>query len=108
MTVSKISKVNASLETQRTALINHPIYDNITTLRELKIFMEHHVYAVWDFMSLLKSLQKQLAGPVMPWLPPDNRTAIRLINEIVLGEESDETPDGKFINLKRLKLNVRW
>ncbi len=96
MTVSKISKVNASLETQRTALINHPIYDNITTLRELKIFMEHHVFAVWDFMSLLKSLQKQLAGPAMPWLPPENRTAIRLINEIVLGEESDETPDGKF------------
>lgn len=96
MTVSKISKVNASLETQRAALINHPIYDDITTLRELKIFMEHHVYAVWDFMSLLKSLQRQLAGPVLPWLPPENRTAIRLINEIVLGEESDETPDGNF------------
>ncbi|MDA7859127.1 DUF3050 domain-containing protein [bacterium] len=96
ITVNKIAKVSSSLATQRLALINHPIYDDINTLRELQIFMEHHVYAVWDFMSLLKSLQQRLTGSAIPWLPSKNKTAARLINEIVLGEESDETADGRF------------
>eukprot|EP01047_Picozoa_sp_COSAG01_P003339 COSAG01_NODE_97_length_26660_cov_100.642935_11_plen_271_part_00 len=95
-TDSKILKINASLEPQRLALVNHPIYEDISTLRDLQIFMEHHVYAVWDFMSLLKSLQQQITGSTTPWLPSNNKVATRLINEIVLGEESDETTDGKF------------
>ena len=43
-----------------TKLINHPIYDNINTTANLKLFMERHVWAVWDFMVLLKSLQYKL------------------------------------------------
>lgn len=93
---NQISKVSRSLEAHRTALINHPIYNDINTLEELQIFMESHVYAVWDFMSLLKSLQHRLTGSSIPWLPSQNTTATRLINEIVLGEESDEAADGKF------------
>lgn len=93
---NQISKVSRSLETHRSALINHPIYSDINTLGDLQIFMESHVYAVWDFMSLLKSLQQRLTGSSVPWLPSQNTIATRLINEIVLGEESDETADGKF------------
>ncbi|MCP4097148.1 MAG: DUF3050 domain-containing protein [Planctomycetaceae bacterium] len=92
----KISKINASLEPQRMALVNHPIYEDISTLCDLRIFMEYHVYAVWDFMSLLKSLQQQITGSTIPWLPSSDKTATRLINEIVLGEESDVTTDGEF------------
>jgi hypothetical protein len=95
-TFSKISKINASLESQRIALVNHPVYEDIRTLDDLRIFMEHHVYAVWDFMSLLKSLQRQITGSSIPWLPSGNTAATRLINEIVLGEESDEMTDGQF------------
>jgi hypothetical protein len=67
----------------------HDIFTSLNTLEQLRIFMEHHVFAVWDFMSLLKALQEKLAPHGCPWLPSRNPQAVRFINEIVLEEESD-------------------
>ena len=71
-------------------LENHPIFERINSIDELKIFMEHHVFAVWDFMSLLKKLQIDLVPSGSPWIPNPNGNLVRFINEIVMEEESDQ------------------
>ena len=53
------------------------------------------MYAVWDFMSLLKALQAKLTCTTTPWFPTKNRETRYLINEIVLAEETDLTIDGR-------------
>jgi pyrroloquinoline quinone (PQQ) biosynthesis protein C len=60
----------------------------------MRRFMEQHVFAVWDFQCLLKALQRKFTCTTAPWLPTPDREARRLVNEIVLDEESDELPEG--------------
>ena len=74
-------------------LLEHPVYQQIRGLTGLRRFMDLHIFAVWDFMSLLKSLQRQLCCVTLPWVPPADPESARLVNEIVLGEETDE--DGR-------------
>jgi hypothetical protein len=78
----------------RDRVIAHPVYESLTTHSAIVTFMEHHVFAVWDFMSLLKSLQRALTGVTVPWVPIGSTGSRRLINEIVLAEESDEIAGG--------------
>lgn len=80
------------LEQKKAELSAHPIFSEIHSLSVLQRFMESHVFAVWDFMSLTKRLQQELTCTQLPWLPPRDPQAARLINEIVLGEESDDRP----------------
>lgn len=90
-----LANLKNDIEPLRKQLIEHPLYSAITTLKQLNVFMEHHVYAVWDFMSLLKSLQRSLTCVDTPWLPAGNPETRYLINEIVLGEESDVNEAGR-------------
>jgi hypothetical protein len=83
-----------SIRPIRERLVDHPIYSSITTREALCVFLEHHVFAVWDFMTLLKALQRRLTCVELPWLPTADRQARRLVNEIVLAEESDEDGQG--------------
>lgn len=71
-------------------LNNHPLYSAVQTLDQLRVFMAHHVYSVWDFMSLLKYLQSRLAPAAVPWKPHASAATRFFVNQIVLGEESDE------------------
>lgn len=90
----RIKALKEHIAPLRLQLINHPLYSEINTIEDLKYFMEHHVYAVWDFMSLLKALQIQLTSVSIPWLPVGNPKTRYLINEIVTGEESDVDEEG--------------
>jgi hypothetical protein len=80
----------------RASLLQHPVYRRVVGAQAVRTFMSHHVFAVWDFMSLLKSLQRRLTCVEVPWIPPIDTDAARLINEIVLCEESDEDGRGHY------------
>ncbi len=79
----------------RQQLTNHSLYAEMQTVQQLQQFTQWHVFAVWDFMSLLKSLQTSLTCTTAPWVPVGNADTRYLINEIVLGEESDVDAQGK-------------
>ncbi|RKS55861.1 Protein of unknown function (DUF3050) [Gillisia mitskevichiae] len=90
-----IQELNKTLEPYTKQLLNHPLYSKITRPAHLRCFMEHHVFAVWDFMSLLKHLQNNLTKTTTPWVPVGNPEIRYLINEIVLAEETDLNIEGK-------------
>lgn len=78
--------------------MEHKIYHHIESLEDLRVFMQNHIFAVWDFMSLLKSLQNRLTCVSVPWVPQGDRLSRRLINDIVLTEESDIERGGGYIS----------
>src|SRR5262245_49472766 len=90
--------LRAELAPTRARLLAHPLYTRIDGLESLRVFQEHHVFAVWDFMSLLKALQRHLTCVDVPWTPRASTTAARFVNEIVLGEESDELEPGRCVS----------
>ena len=88
-----ITQLDKELAPLKEKLINHDLYKNLKTIDDIKIFMEHHVFAVWDFMSLVKKLQIELTNTSIPWTPKKFSFAGRLINEIVWAEETDVNKD---------------
>ena len=91
---AQIEKIKKTIEPLRQEIINHKVYSAIKDIDDLKVFMQFHVYAVWDFMSLLKTLQGNLTCTSVPWFPKGNADTRYLINEIVVGEESDVDLNG--------------
>ncbi|WP_317899879.1 DUF3050 domain-containing protein [Aurantibacillus circumpalustris] len=103
---TRIKKLQNDIEVIKEKLASHPLYDHMSSLDDLRIFMAYHVFAVWDFMSVLKVLQQQLTYMHIPWVPegcPDTRY---LINQIVLEEESDLDNEGKRTSHFELYLNA--
>ncbi|MGB0716673.1 MAG: DUF3050 domain-containing protein [Phycisphaerae bacterium] len=95
---SRIDKLQAAIAPSLERVAHHDLFSAIRSLDDVRVFMDHHVYAVWDFMSLLKALQRQLTCTSTPWVPVGSGSTRRLINEIALDEESDELPDGRCLS----------
>jgi hypothetical protein len=89
-----INQLEAAVAATRASVITHEIYARLDSHPAIVTFMEHHVFAVWDFMSLLKSLQRSLTCVQVPWVPTGPTASRRLINDIVMVEESDELGGG--------------
>jgi hypothetical protein len=87
-----LEELEAALEEPLERVRRHPVYAAITTVDDLRVFMEHHVWAVWDFMNLVKAIQQRYTAISLPWVPRGDATVRRFVNEIVLEEESDEHP----------------
>ena len=91
---AELEKIKKHIEPLRQEIFHHPVFSKINDLKSMRHFMEHHVFAVWDFMSLLKTLQRNLTCVEVPWKPVGNAETRFLINEIVTGEESDVDEEG--------------
>lgn len=91
----RIEYIESQLKPILSELHTHRVYEKIKEIEDLQIFLEHHVYAVWDFMSLLKYLQVNLTCVKIPWTPSENPATRKFINEIVVAEESDLDYSGK-------------
>ena len=85
----KINLLNSNLSKYREEIVNHALYKKLNSVEDIAVMMEHHVYAVWDFMSLLKALQSLLTCTTSPWKPVGDGKIRQLVNSIVLEEESD-------------------
>ncbi|GAB2741339.1 DUF3050 domain-containing protein [Kitasatospora kifunensis] len=89
-----LTALREAIEPVRREVVDHPLYRELNSLDRVRTFQARHVFAVWDFMSLLKCLQRRLTCVQLPWVPSGPTASRRLINEIVLAEESDELGDG--------------
>jgi hypothetical protein len=82
----------------RAELISHPLYLELNSEDRIRVFMKHHVFAVWDFFTLLKRLQREVTTVTLPWRPAGHADHGRFVMEIVLAEETDEDINGGYIS----------
>jgi len=106
MAAEQLESLRRSLEPLRRQLLGHRLHRLLAAPEALRVFMQHHVFAVWDFMSLAKSLQRNFTCVTVPWLPPAHSVVARLINDIILEEETDLDSEGRPVSHFELYLGA--
>lgn len=71
---------NPKLKTTQAKLLSHPIYTSLSTHADFKLFMERHCWAVWDFLLLVKELQRNVTNTKRFWTPCLDSNAARFVN----------------------------
>lgn len=104
--LNRLEYIQSEIAGLKMELSKHLLYTKLQSIGDIRVFMEHHVYAVWDFMSLLKALQNRLTCTQIPWIPVSNPSISRLINEIVCVEESDIDENGNIASHFEMYLNA--
>ena len=104
--MKSLADIRQRIAPARERLLKHALYASMGTLSDIQNFMQFHAFAVWDFMSLLKRLQRDLTCIDLPWVPVGDAEVRFLINEIVCGEESDVDPNGTRISHFELYLRA--
>ena len=61
-------------------LNRHHIYRAVRKTEDQSSFIQHNVYSLWDFMTLIKYLQGILAPTDWPWLTAGDPRVQRFIN----------------------------
>jgi len=92
--IESLQKLKSTLLPHQKVLMSHPLYTSISTQEETRLFMQNHIFAVWDFMSLVKTLQNFFTCTTIPWKPKPDAKLAHFLNEIVLGEECDDLGSG--------------
>lgn len=87
----KKSSTTREIEKLTKDLFNHPLYRNIKNDEDIKIYMKHQIWCVWDFMTLVKSIQLAIIPPSIYWTPPKDASLGAYIYEVLLTEETDIT-----------------
>lgn len=87
-----------TIEEVRRGLVAHPLYGRLRSVDDARVFMQYHVFAVWDFFSLLKRLQREVTCVEVPWMPRGMSGHARFILDIIISEESDEAIGGGYIS----------
>lgn len=102
----RIAKIRVQTRPVQAAIEHHELYGRLNSVEALRTFMEHHIYAVWDFMSLLKALQNELTCTRTPWRPIGDGDVRRFVNDIVHCEESDQLANGRSLSHFELYLEA--
>lgn len=96
MTNTVVEQLTKQLSPLLSQIDNHPLYFEISSIQKLQLFMEQHVFAVWDFMCLLKELHRRIVYTTAPWFPPKDALSANFISSILVEEEGDITEDGSY------------
>lgn len=100
----RIAHIDTATAPLRARIADHAVGELLGDIEAVRTFMEHHVVAVWDFMSLLKCLQREITCVDVPWTPRGDPSHRRFINELVLAEESDIGVNGGYTSHMELYL----